>query len=70
MLTAQKAAGTSVKTAEQTAEQTAADAAETALSTAGTAQELVNPQASVHMDDEGVTVQVGAAGTAVTVTTG
>lgn len=53
-----------------TAEQATADVAETALSTVGDVQELVDPRAGATMDEESVTVQVGAAGTTITVSTG
>lgn len=64
--TAQQTAGTAVTTAGQAA----GEAAETALSAAGDVQELVNPQASVHIDEEGATVQAGAAGVTVTISHG
>lgn len=59
-----------VATTVTTAGETAADAAELATSTAGEVHETVDPQASVQMDEEGATVQAGAAGKTVTVSTG
>jgi hypothetical protein len=44
--------------------------AERALDTASDAYGLVDPRADVQMDDSGTTVQAGAAGTTVTVSTG
>ena len=64
--TAEKAVGDTATTAGQAV----GDAAELATTTAGDVQAIADPRADVEMDDEKTTVQAGAAGTTVTVSTG
>lgn len=75
--TADKTAAAAVKTAEQTAadalvtaQQKADEATTLAGSTVVTVQQTVDPKADVETGEGGTTVQVGAAGVTVTVSTG